>query len=183
MIYVLLLFIGLCNQFTHAKHGKIVRQITLENWVLGNLPKHVPKLILQSLSPVQKIQWSPDNIHIATYASNELVIKIWNVETGAQVESIGGPKKIKDFGWSPDGKRFAITSHDSQVAIYDLNKVFEMEKAIQLLRPDQLAFMELFIGQKALKKLDEEQRKMFEELPDIFKESLNSRLQFNIRNR
>lgn len=190
MLYVLILlcFLGqaLCCQagegyvsVTNPEDEQIVNNRLQINNILERLPKTVPlNLLVGHPSPVQKIKWSSDNIHIATYTGDNFV-RIWNTQTGALIDRIGSAVEIKDFSWAPDGKRIAITHHTNQVWICDLVKVFEMEQAMELLSTEQLAFIESFIVETPLTTFDENQKRMFEKIPDIIKDSLTDQLDLN----
>lgn len=69
---------------------------------------------------VQSAAWSPDNNLVAS-SGEEKVIRIWNADTGDQVQFLGGhTKSVNSISWSPDGKKLASGSWDGTVIVWDL---------------------------------------------------------------
>lgn len=154
------------------------------NKLLEQLPKSVPITILERhASPVISVKWSPDNIHIATYSSYDNpvdnLIRIWNVGTGALINGIGSPKEIKDFAWSPDGKKIAMTHNAVDVLICNLENIFQVEREMESLSLEQLAFIELFFAEKPLAILTKRQQEILQDLPVQLKDSLMKQLDSN----
>jgi WD40 repeat protein len=82
---------------------------------------------------------SPDNRWIAS-GSNDLSIKIWDLETREAVKSLHGPTQdVYDVAFSPDSKLLAVASKDRSVRVY----ILEEEKLLHLLKGHRDMVMEV----------------------------------------
>ena len=165
-------------------HNERLMRRTKINNIIEGLPKSSSLMILEGHPrPVQNIKWCPDNIHIATYsefapdAAN--LVRVWNTQTGALIYGVGSGEEIKDFAWSPDGKKLAITHHVNDAWVCDLERIFEIEREMETLSSEQLSFMELFFAEEPLISMTKQQKKMFNKLPHQLKRSLKRKLEFN----
>jgi WD40 repeat protein len=66
-------------------------------------------------STVAAVAFSPDGRRLAT-TSDDLVAKIWDAETGAELFALPGGGGL---AFSPDGNRLAIGASDGNVTVYD----------------------------------------------------------------
>jgi WD40 repeat protein len=76
------------------------------------------------LSGVRAMAFSPDGARLASadLGAPELAdsaVKVWDLETGLEVHSLGEHSLVTAIAWSPDGKRLATGSRESTVKIWD----------------------------------------------------------------
>jgi tetratricopeptide (TPR) repeat protein len=66
------------------------------------------------------LAWSPDGRRLASSASYDNAVKVWDVATGQEVFSLhGSPYYVAALTWSPDGKRLAGMSPNGTVTVWD----------------------------------------------------------------
>jgi eukaryotic-like serine/threonine-protein kinase len=82
--------------------------------VSGTLP------IVVDQYAVKSITWSPDGKHIASSASNDHTVQVWDATTGNHVFAWNGLKSpIRAVAWSPDNTRIASISSDGLAHVWD----------------------------------------------------------------
>jgi serine/threonine protein kinase/uncharacterized protein with WD repeat len=67
---------------------------------------------------VYDVQWSPNGKDIAT-ASNDHMVKVWEVATGNELMSYNPNAAQNSVGWSHDGKRIAFGGEDKIVQVHE----------------------------------------------------------------
>jgi len=82
----------------------------------------------ERLSPVQVCHFSPDGKKICSLSENEKTLRFWCAETGDKIIDIEGHKgEIKDFDFSPDGKKLVSASADNTLKIWETEKYQEIK--------------------------------------------------------
>ena len=67
------------------------------------------------------LAWSPDGEWLASSASLDRTIQVWNPATGAKRRTLPGhPKEIRSLAWSRDGQRLASAGDDGSVKVWDV---------------------------------------------------------------
>jgi len=80
-----------------------------------------PRRLEGHLGQVFTLSWSPDSSLLASGASNENTIRIWNIRDGRQVRVLNGHTDwIRVVAFSPDGKLLASGSIDTTIKIWDV---------------------------------------------------------------
>ena len=70
-------------------------------------------------APITALAWHPTRPILAT-ASEDLVIRIWNLDTGARLEELRGPESPPSvLSFSPGGTRLATAARDQVVRIWE----------------------------------------------------------------
>lgn len=70
-------------------------------------------------APITALAWHPSRSILAT-ASQDLVIRLWNLETGARLEELHGPLSPPSvLSFSPGGTRLATASRDGVARIWE----------------------------------------------------------------
>jgi WD40 repeat protein len=73
------------------------------------------------LGNVTSLSWSPDSKFLASGASNDTVIHIWDVNTGTEAYALRGHDGwIRNVSFSPDGSKLASGATDLEIRIWDL---------------------------------------------------------------
>jgi WD40 repeat protein len=69
---------------------------------------------------VHEMAVSPDGKRLVSGGSSDNMIKVWNVETGAEQMTLRGhDNNVVDASFSPDGKRIISGSWDKTVKVWD----------------------------------------------------------------
>jgi len=73
------------------------------------------------LGNVTSLSWSPDSKYLASGASNDTVIHIWDVNTGTEAYALRGHDGwIRNVSFSPDGSKLVSGATDLEIRIWDL---------------------------------------------------------------
>jgi WD40 repeat protein len=73
------------------------------------------------LGNVTSLSWSPDSRLLASGASNDPVVHVWDVTTGSEAFTLNGHEGwIRNVAFSPDGTFIASGSTDLSVRIWDI---------------------------------------------------------------
>jgi WD40 repeat protein len=73
------------------------------------------------LGNVTSLSWSPDSRYLASGASNDTVIHVWDVNTGIEAYALRGHDGwIRNVSFSPDGNKLASGATDLEIRIWDL---------------------------------------------------------------
>jgi WD40 repeat protein len=81
-----------------------------------------PRRLEGHTGQVFTLAWTPDGTLLASGASNENSIRIWNVADGRQVRVLNGHSDwIRAVAFSPDGKLLASGSIDTTIKIWDVS--------------------------------------------------------------
>ena len=93
-----------------------------------------PRIIaeLQHNSSVNAVAFSPDGRKVAT-ASYDNTARLWDVETGKQIQRLEHDGSVYGVAFSPDGKKLATASSDSSARLWDVRT----GKQIQRLEHDR----------------------------------------------
>jgi len=70
-------------------------------------------------APITALAWHPTRPILAT-ASEDLVIRLWNVDTGDRLEELRGPLSPPSvLSFNPGGTRLATASRDGAARIWE----------------------------------------------------------------
>lgn len=73
------------------------------------------------LGNVTSLSWSPDSRFLASGASNDTVIHVWDVSTGAEAYALRGHDGwIRNVAFSPDGNTLASGATDLEIRLWDI---------------------------------------------------------------
>ncbi len=73
------------------------------------------------LGNVTSLSWSPDSRYLASGASNDTVIHIWDISSGTEAFSLRGHDGwIRNVSFSPDGSKIASGATDLEIRIWDV---------------------------------------------------------------
>lgn len=73
------------------------------------------------LGNVTSLSWSPDSRFLASGASNDTVIHVWDVTTGTEAYTLRGHDGwIRNVSFSPDGKTLASGATDLEIRVWDV---------------------------------------------------------------
>lgn len=73
------------------------------------------------LGNVTSLSWSPDSRYLASGASNDTIIHIWDVTTGTEAYTLRGHDGwIRNVSFSPDGRKLASGATDLEIRLWDL---------------------------------------------------------------
>ena len=89
-----------------------------------------PRIIaeLQHNSSVNAVAFSPDGRKVAT-ASYDNTARLWDVETGKQIQRLEHDRSVNAVAFSPDGQKLATASDDKTACIWTLDIRLVMEEA------------------------------------------------------
>lgn len=89
-----------------------------------------PRIIaeLQHNSSVNAVAFSPDGRKVAT-ASYDNTARLWDVETGKQIQRLEHDGSVYGVAFSPDGQKLATASDDKTACIWTLDIRLVMEEA------------------------------------------------------
>src|SRR5262249_25051238 len=67
------------------------------------------------------LAWSPEGERLASSASLDCTIQVWNPATGAKLRTLPGhPQEIRSLAWNRDGRRLASAGDDGTVKVWDV---------------------------------------------------------------
>ena len=88
-----------------------------------------PRIIaeLQHNSSVNAVAFSPDGRKVAT-ASYDNTARLWDVETGKQIQRLEHDGSVYGVAFSPDGKKLATASSDSSARLWDVRTGKQLQR-------------------------------------------------------
>ena len=88
-----------------------------------------PRIIaeLQHNSSVNAVAFSPDGRKVAT-ASYDNTARLWDVETGKQIQRLEHDGSVYGMAFSPDGQKLATASSDSSARLWDVGTGKQLQR-------------------------------------------------------
>jgi WD40 repeat protein/serine/threonine protein kinase len=75
------------------------------------------RALLGHASNITAVNWSNDGKTLAS-SSKDQTVRLWNAESGEQLQSIPHPNAVRSVVWSPDGKRLATCGNDDIIRLW-----------------------------------------------------------------